>query len=67
MPGWSSSCGASLLGERLDLAGELAFLGGQLLDASSDRAEREQRFRAARGHGGVAGGSPRAGEQPCSA
>ena len=31
-----------LAGERLDLACELAFLGGQLQDAAGDRAEREQ-------------------------
>ena len=31
-----------LAGERLDLAGELAFLGGQFQDAARDRAEREQ-------------------------
>ena len=34
--------GCELLGQRLDLAGELALLGDQLLDAASDGAEREQ-------------------------
>jgi hypothetical protein len=32
-PGWSSSCGASAR-ERLDLAREVALVGGQMLDAS---------------------------------
>ena len=31
-----------LAGDRLDLACELAFLGGELQDAAGDRAEREQ-------------------------
>ena len=31
-----------LPGQRFDLAGELAFLGGQLLHAAGDRAQREQ-------------------------
>ena len=31
-----------LAGERLDLACELAFLGGQLQDSAGDRAQREQ-------------------------
>ena len=34
--------GGELLGERLDLAGELAFLADQLLDTARDRAECEQ-------------------------
>ena len=42
-PGWSSSCGASLRVSVFDLAGELALLGGQLLHAACDGAEREQR------------------------
>ena len=42
-PGWSSSWGASLrVGERLDLACELAFLGSELQDPAGDRAQREQ-------------------------
>ena len=41
MPGWSSSCGTSFRGELFDLAGELSFLGGELLDASRDGFEGE--------------------------
>ena len=55
-PGWSSSCGASLRGERFDLACELALLGGQLQDASRDRARARASCRAALDHvGGLAG------------
>ena len=44
-----------LAGERLDLACELALLGGQLQHASGDRAQREQRCRAARDRVGRSG------------
>ena len=49
-PGWSSSWGCQLARERLDLGCELAFLGGQLQDASGDRAQRERAAREARDH-----------------
>ena len=48
-----------LLGQGLDLAGELALLDDQLLDAASDRAEREQRATQLRVLPAFAAGSPR--------
>jgi hypothetical protein len=44
MPGWLSSCGASLVVSLSILPRQLTFLSGQLLDASSDCTEGEQRF-----------------------
>ena len=41
MPGWSSSCGASLR-VIVSISRRLAFLGGDLQDAAGDRAQREQ-------------------------
>ena len=47
--------------ELVDLAGELALFYRELLDAASDRAEREQRCRGARGRVCCRGGSRRGG------
>ena len=53
-----------LLGQGLGLAGELAFLDGQLLDAARDGAEREQRATQLLVLPAVGPGSGEARQQP---
>ena len=65
-PGWSSSCGASLRVSALDLACELAFLGGQLQHASGDRAQREQAAAQLGVPSAVGSGCCEALQQPCA-
>ena len=55
-----------LAGERLDLACELAFLGGQLQDAAGDRAQREQAAAQLGIASAVGSGCCEALQQPCA-
>jgi hypothetical protein len=52
--------------DRFDLAGERAFLGGQLQDTSGDRAEREQAAAELGVASAVRSGCCEALQEPCS-